>query len=156
MSRPPLRYFTLLFLCLFVSVGLKAQINAPSQGNRSGLGADIGQNAIHEYEIGGITVSGSQYLDQDLIIAVSGLNQGMKVRLPNDDGISRAIRQLWKQDLFANVSIDITRIAGDKIFLEIVVEERPKLSRFNFKGITKTEANEVKDKIGLNTNRVFT
>lgn len=156
MSRPPLRYFTLLFLCLSVSAGLKAQINTQGQGNRSGLGSDIGQNAPHEYEIGGITVSGSQYLDQDLIIAVSGLSQGMKIRLPNDDGISRAIRQLWKQDLFANVGIDITRTVGDKVFLEIVVEERPKLSRYNFKGISKTEANEVKDKIGLNTNRVFT
>lgn len=156
MSRSTLRYFTLLLLCLSVATGLRAQINTQGQGNRSGLGTDIGQNVPHEYEIGGITVSGSQYLDQDLITAVSGLSQGMKVRLPNDDQISRAIRMLWKQDLFANIRIDVVRIVGDKIFLDIAVEERPKLSRYNFKGVTKNESTELKDKVGLNSNRVFT
>jgi outer membrane protein insertion porin family len=155
MSSPHLRFFTLLLLCLSVSVGLKAQIN-PQQGNHGGLGSDIGQNGPKEYEIGGITVSGSQYLDQDLLIAVSGLTQGSKVRLPGDDKISHAIRMLWKQDLFANIRIDIVRTVGDKVFLEIVVEERPKLSRWNFKGIKKSETTELNDKIGLNKNRVFT
>ena len=112
MSSPHLRYFTLLLLCLSVSAGLKAQIN-PEQGNRSGLGGEVGQTGPKEYEIGGITVSGLQYLDQDLLIAVSGLTQGSKVRLPGDDRIAHAIRLLWKQELFANVGIDITRVVGD-------------------------------------------
>jgi outer membrane protein insertion porin family len=108
------------------------------------------------YEIGGITVSGAQYLDQDLLLAVAGLKVGDKVHLPDDDAIARAIRQLWKQDLFADLRIDITRIVGDKVFLNIVVEERPKLSGKFYKGIKNSTAKELDEKIDLRKSRVVT
>ena len=159
MHRQLMRFFTAFFLCLIGTATLRAQITMPG-GNRTELGGQIGgadePARPKEYEIGGITVTGAQFLDQDLLIAVTGLTVGAKVRLPNDDGIARAVRQLWKQDMFANVGIEITRFVGDKVFLNIVVEERPKLSRFNFRGIKKGEGTELKDKIGLMSNRVFT
>ncbi len=155
-----MRFFTILITGLLGAASLKAQINAPGGGSRSGLGGDVGQGAEaskpKEYKIGGIRVTGTKFLDQDLVIAVTGLTLGSTVRLPNDDGIARAIRQLWKQDLFANVRIDIDRFADNNVFLNIVVEEQPKMSRYNFRGVKKGEATELKDKVGLMTNRVFT
>jgi outer membrane protein insertion porin family len=109
-----------------------------------------------EYEIGGITVSGAQYLDEDLLLAVAGLNVGGKLRLPNDDQLGKAIRNLWKQDLFADVNITITRTVGDKVFLNIAVEERPRISRYNFRGVKKSETTELRDKINLVQTRVIT
>jgi outer membrane protein insertion porin family len=44
--------------------------------------------------------------------------------------ISKAITALWKQSLFSGVEITAPRIDGDKIFLQINLEEKPRLSRF--------------------------
>lgn len=109
-----------------------------------------------EYEIGGITASGAQFLDEDLLLAVTGLNVGDKVRFPNDERIAKAIRNLWKQDLFADVKIMITRVVGEKVFLNIAVEERPRMSRKNFRGVKKSEATELNEKLNLVQNRVVT
>ncbi|MEO6832210.1 MAG: POTRA domain-containing protein [Chitinophagaceae bacterium] len=154
----------LFFALFFTSIAgvLKAQIAAPGDTKSGGLGNTFANDEsaqthkAKEYELAGITASGAKYLDQDLLLAVTGLKVGDKIRLPNDESIAKAIRQIWKQELFADVRIDITRIVGDKIFLNIAVEERPRLSKYNFKGIKKNEANEIKDKVGINSNRVFT
>lgn len=140
--------------CLFVLPLLLCTLVVQAQLAQQGSSSDTHRQ--QEYEIGGITVSGAQYLDQDLLLAVAGLKVGDKVRLPDDDGIARAIRQLWKQDLFANLRIDITRTVGDKIFLNIVVEERPKLSAKVFRGVRKSEATELNEKVDLRVSRVVT
>lgn len=109
-----------------------------------------------KYEIGGITVTGTQYLDKDLMIAVTGLTVGEEITVPSDEKITRAIRNLWEQELFSDISIEATKYIGNKIFLNIAVEERPRLSRYNFKGIKKGEATELKDKVNLVRGRVVT
>ncbi len=109
-----------------------------------------------EFTIGGITVTGVQYLDADLLQSVAGLTVGEKIRLPHDEKIARAIRNLWKQDLFSDVQVLIDKYVGDRIFLTLQVEERPRLSGFNFKGIKKSEAEELEKKIGLVRSKVVT
>lgn len=101
-----------------------------------------------DYEIGGIIVEGVQYLDHSVIIALSGLHVGQQIKVPGDK-ISKGIEQLWKQGLFADVKIKASKIIGDKIFLEIHLQERPRLSSFSFKGIKKGEADEIREKIRL-------
>lgn len=109
-----------------------------------------------EYELGGITVTGSKYLDDDLILAVANLTPGQKIKLPNDESIAKAIKALWKQELFSNISIKVTKYIDDKVFLNIEIEERPRLSRFNFRNIKVSEAKELKSKLTLVTNKVVT
>jgi outer membrane protein insertion porin family len=128
----------------------------PGDAKQSGLGKQITPAKPNEYEIGGITISGNKYLDEDLLLAVTGIKIGDKLHFPNDENISKAIRNLWKQDLFSDVKIDITKVIGEKVFLDIHVEERPRLSKYNFKGIKKSEAQELKDKVNLVRLRVVT
>jgi len=109
-----------------------------------------------EYELAGLTVTGEKYLDQDLLIAVTNLTVGMKLYLPNDEHIAKAIKALWKQELFSNVDITITKTIDDKVFLNIGVEERPRLSRYNFRNIKTSEAKELKGKLTLVANKVVT
>ncbi len=124
--------------------------------------AQLGKSAIvsserpKEYTIGGITVSGTRFLDNDLLITVSGLSVGDKIKLPVDEKVSNAIRNLWKQELFSDITISATKVIGDKIFLNIDIEERPRLSKYNFKGIKKSEAQELKDKVNLVKGKVVT
>ncbi|NCX96422.1 MAG: outer membrane protein assembly factor, partial [Chitinophagia bacterium] len=140
-----------------VSLPLLAQLKSGSGGlgsYRSTTTPD--PSRPHEMEIGGITVSGSKFLDQELVIAVTNLSVGQKVTLPNDPALAKAIRNLWKQDLFANISINIVNTINDKLFLDIAVEERPRLGRYSFKNIKQAEAKELKTKIGLVANKIVT
>jgi len=160
MHKMTLRLLSIIFLCLISVASVSAQIAMPGEekgsgglGNRSQSIEPVRPN---EYTIGGITISGNRFLDEDLLLAVTGLTVGEKVRLPGDEGIAKAIKNLWKQDLFSDVSISVTKVIGDKVFLDIHIEERPRLSRYNFRGIKKSEANELKDKVNLVKSKVVT
>ena len=139
MYNTSLRSF-LFIVFTFFSGSVVAQIAMPGEDRQGALGgrSQVAEPARpSEYTIGGITISGNRFLDEDLLLAVTGLSVGNKVRLPGDENIARAIRNLWKQDLFSDVSIAVTRVIGDKVFLDIHIEERPRLSRYNFRGIKK-------------------
>ncbi len=158
MYKGVIRYCVLLF-CFCCAFRSSAQL-----GNGTGSGLKLQQNQavpdnmprIKEYELAGITVSGAKYLDQDLLIAVTNLVVGQKVRLPNDENFAKAIKALWKQELFSNVEITITKYIEDKVFVNIAVEERPRLSRFNFRNIKPAEAKDLKTKVSLVANKVVT
>lgn len=105
------------------------------------------------YEIGGITVSGVKYLDPNVLIMLSGLNVGDEIRIPGD-AIPDAIRKLWRQGLFENVVISIVGRQGKAVFLNLDLVERPRLTRFSFKGIKKGEADNIRDEIKLTSGDV--
>jgi outer membrane protein insertion porin family len=108
------------------------------------------------YVIQDIKVTGAKYFDPAIVISVSGLAVGDEVTLPGGDLFSKAINRLWTQNMFTNINVYITKIEGRDIWIEIVATERPMLSNIRFKGIRKTEADELKDKIGVYKNRVAT
>jgi len=108
-----------------------------------------------EYVIGGITVSGVEFLDKNVIIMLSELDLGSKIKVPGDK-ITGAIRKLWNQGMFENISITATQIQGNKIFLDIYLKERPRLSKFSFSGIRKAEADDIREKINLSRGDVVT
>ena len=62
-----------------------------------------------EYVIGGITVSGTKYLDKKVLILLSGLTVGDKIQVPGEK-ISKAIESLWKQKLFSDIKVSATKI----------------------------------------------
>lgn len=94
------------------------------------------------YEIGGIEVCGADHSDARAIIALSGLRVGDQVKIPGP-AISRAMHTLWQQQLFSDVRIQKTKTAGDIVFLEISVQERPRLSGWGIIGLKKTEQKAV-------------
>ncbi len=98
--------------------------------------------------IGGITVSGVRYLDGNVLIMLSGLTVGEKIRVPGDR-IGQAIRKLWEQGLFEDIRISVTRVIENQIFLDIYLKERPRLSKFQFNGVKKSDADEIRQKIRL-------
>ena len=106
-----------------------------------------------EYTIGGISVEGASYLDPNALISLTGLRIGDKILVPGE-AIGLAIRKLWKQGLLGDVSIEVDRTEGEKIFLKLVLTERPRLSRFDFTGIPKGQQNTLKDKVTLVRGRI--
>ena len=68
------------------------------------------------------------------LISISGINVGDKVLIPGGDNFSKAILNLWKQNLFSNVQIFFTKLEGSNLYIEIEVTERPRLSKFLLQG----------------------
>jgi outer membrane protein insertion porin family len=101
-----------------------------------------------EYEIGGITVSGTKTTDPNAVKLFTGLQVGDKVTVPGEK-ISKAIENLWEQKLFSDISIEAAEIRGRTIFLHIIVMEKPRLSRFKFEGVSKSEGDKLREEIQL-------
>jgi outer membrane protein insertion porin family len=101
-----------------------------------------------EYEIGGITVSGTLATDPNAVKLFTGLQVGDKVTVPGER-ISRAIRNLWDQKLFSDVRIEAAEVRGRTIFLHIQVEEKPRLSRFKFNGVSRSESDKLREEVEL-------
>ncbi|HSQ44381.1 MAG TPA: POTRA domain-containing protein [Ginsengibacter sp.] len=106
-----------------------------------------------EYIISDIKVTGTSF-DPNLIISISGLAVGDKVKIPGGDNFSRAITNLWKQNLVSDVQIYFTNLVGDKLSVEINITDRPSLTNFKFKGVSKSEADDLTPKLGLAKGKV--
>lgn len=117
--------------------------------------SSISYDAPTEYIIGGIEIEGVEYLGESVIIMLTDLEIGERVKVPGDE-ITGAIRKLWEQGLFDNISIVASDIIANKIFLKIILHERPRLSKFSFEGIRKTEADDIREKINLTRGDVVT
>ncbi|MEQ9285528.1 MAG: POTRA domain-containing protein [Cyclobacteriaceae bacterium] len=107
------------------------------------------------YEIAEIKIEGSEFLDSNALTSISGLKVGDKIKIPGDN-ISGAIRKLWKQGLIGDIKIYASKVENGKVFLTIELAERPRLSKFNFTGITKSQESEIREKINLIRGRVMT
>src|SRR5688572_16891443 len=108
-----------------------------------------------EYEIADIRVEGARNLDGRILITLSGLAKGDKIKVPGEE-IPKAIKTLWKQRLFTNVTIEAEKILSDKIYLVIKVEERPRISRYSLRGIKNSESEELRKKLDLRAGQIFT
>lgn len=151
--NPNIKY---LILLLVIISGFESMAQIGLKQRKSSKQATSYLNTSSEYTIGGIRVDSNKYLDEELLISITGLSVGDKVKLPNEPKIAKAIQNLWKQNLFADIEINTDKIVGDKIFLVINITERPRLSKFNFKGIKDNDAKELKDKISLVKSKVVT
>ncbi len=108
-----------------------------------------------QYEIGGIVVEGAKYVDASMLSMIAGLRVGETISIPGDE-ISNGIRKIWEQGLFEDVAINATDFVGNTVFLQIVIKERPRVSRFSFKGIKKSEADDIRNKINLSRGDIAT
>lgn len=143
------RFFLLTILISFLSIPVVAQI---STGDEI---PDINYASPKKYTIGGITVTGADYLNSSVLISLSGLQVGNKIDIPGER-IRSAIDKLWQQGLFEDVKIVATGVQGDQIFLELRLTERPRLSKFTFSGVRKGEGDDLKDKIKISKGDVVT
>ncbi len=105
-------------------------------------------NNPEEYTLKGITVSGIKFLDTNVITSISGLYLGDKISIPGET-ITNAINKLWDQGLFSDIKITATRIEGEDIYLDIFLQELPRISAIEFSGIKKSEEKDLRELIKL-------
>ena len=149
--------FAALLLCT-VSTIARAQVpdsTAPTSVDPDLLSMQE-QRLAKEYTIDSIAITGLNYLDKEIVLSISGLQKGDKVTIPGTDAFAKAINNLWRQKFFSNVQIFITNLSTDRIWLEIAVQEMPKLGNYKFTGIKKSELEELEKKIALVRSTIIT
>lgn len=101
-----------------------------------------------EYEIAGVKVTGADFSDDNAIISISGFRIGEKIKVPGPL-TARALKSLWKLSLFEDIQIYKEKTVGDKIFLEIEVKERPRLSSHTYRGTKKTHNDDLNKAVNV-------
>ncbi|MEX8548981.1 MAG: outer membrane protein assembly factor BamA [Mucilaginibacter sp.] len=145
------RYFIAIIFCAFSSVALAQAVR--QQTATPILPADsLSYLNPKELTVGTVTVTGSQYLDKDVLIKISQLNKGDKITVPGD-ATSNVIKNLWLQGLFDDVKLLYT-LRNDTINFEINVKERPRLSKLNIKGLRKGEVEDIQKKLKDKTGKI--
>lgn len=139
-----------LILLLLIGLPTMAQITRPQSNPATPTlkvkGLELDYFNPKEYIIGGTTLSGTKYLDKEVIITLSKLIKGEKILLPGE-ATANAIKNLWAQGLFDDVQLDIVKIVEDTVYFDIEVVERPRLSSFEFTGISKSQKTDILEKL---------
>src|SRR5450759_2390947 len=101
-----------------------------------------------DYIIGGVTVTGIRFLDTNALIGISGLRIGQEITIPGD-AVTTAVQKLWQQGLFSDVRISIAKVVSDSVFLDIFLQERPRISSVRYNGLKTSETQDLVKKINL-------
>jgi outer membrane protein insertion porin family len=155
------KVYKILVLALVTSlVSLPAHSQETTDTTITSIDVDLlnifTQKTPRKYKVSAIRVVGNRFFDENLLISIANINVGDEITIPGGDNFSKAITKLWGQNYFSNVEIYLTKLEGKNIEIEIAVTERPRLSRFFFKGVRKGESDDLSGKTGLVPNRVIT
>jgi outer membrane protein insertion porin family len=142
----------LILVCLLIS-GTAAMAQVGTIGRSSSTNDDPTYINPKEYVVGGTTISGIQFLDKDVLIIISKLTAGQRILVPGE-ATAAAVKNLWDQNLFDDVKLNITQIRGDSVFFDIAVVERPRLTKIALSGISKSQITELNKKLDPNNGKV--
>ena len=108
-----------------------------------------------EYEVGGIEIEGAGHLDKNSVILLSGISVGEKIFLPSDK-TSIAIDKLWKQGIFEDIQITVSKVEGKTIFLTYHLKTKPRLSAYKIEGVKRAEADKLSELMSIYAGDVVT
>lgn len=145
-------FLTFLLLCLAFAIAPKAvalDITPVPEAVDTVYNPDIIYSPIpRSYEIAGISVKGIPDEEHYLVIGYSGLTEGDRVEIPGEE-ITQAVKRFWRQGLYSKVQINVEKIAGDKVWLEIDLQRQPRMSEIQFEGMKSGEKKDLQQRLGM-------
>ncbi len=135
---------TILLFLFFIAVWFP---RAYSQENDS-TNFSIYYSSPAKYTIADVQVSGIKYLDKTVLVQLSGLQAGKEIEVPGE-AVTNAIKKLWQQGLFSDIKITATKVVKNQIWFDIYLQERPRLADVNFMGVSKSEKEDISEKVLL-------
>jgi outer membrane protein insertion porin family len=105
------------------------------------------------YILAKVEVVGKITFNANTVVTFAGLQKGQEITVPGEE-ISNAIKKLGKLGLFDEISFYINRIEKDSIYLDLHVEELPKLNEVKFVGIPKSKIEGLIKDNGLTKSKV--
>ena len=116
------------------------------------VGSDIvvDYNKPQKYVVGGIRVEGNNYFSPEQILQITGIQKGMEVTVPSEE-LTSIVNRLWLQRYFEDVAlvVDSLSTARDTAYFKISIVERPRVSRWTFKGVKSGEEKELRERLNF-------
>lgn len=100
------------------------------------------------YRILGISVVGNKSADAATIIANSGLKTGDEISIPGDQ-TNNAIKRLWNLGIFQDAQIIIEKKIDNGVFLQIKIQEYPRLEKIVLRGNDALSDDNINKKINI-------
>ncbi len=91
-----------------------------------------------KYILANVAVTGKVNFNHQTVVTFAGLEKGQFITVPGEQ-ISSAVKKLGKLGLFSDIDFYTTKIEGDSIYLELKINELPKLKNVKFTGIKKNK-----------------
>ncbi len=135
------------FLILFFILIFSLNQNSFSQ-IEDDSGFSVYYSSPKKYTIADVQISGIKYLDKTALTQLSGLLPGQEINIPGE-AITNAINKMWQQGLFSDVKVTVTKATDNQVWLDIYLQERPRLSDINFYGVNKSEQDDINEKVLL-------
>ena len=105
------------------------------------------------YILANVDVVGKISFNSNTVVTFAGLEKGQEITVPGEQ-ISNAIKKLGKLGLFDEISFYVNRIEMDSIYLDLHVEELPKLNEVKFVGVNKSKIEGLIKDNGLTKGKV--
>ena len=97
------------------------------------------------YYLRKVNIHGAETLDHNILRSSAGLVPGDSVYIPGSF-IQNAVTRLWNQRYFADVKIGAT-IEGDSLDLEVLLRERPRVTKWDIEGVSNGKRKELLDEV---------
>lgn len=105
------------------------------------------------YTLAKVDVVGKISFNPNTVVTFAGLEKGQEITVPGEQ-ISNAIKKLGKLGLFEEISFYVNRIENDSIYLDLHVEELPKLNEVKINGVSKNKTEGLIKDNGLTKSKV--
>jgi outer membrane protein insertion porin family len=147
--KKPLLAIGAALICAMIPAGASALDITPSQKQDTIYNPQIIYSRMPKtYEIAGVNVSGVPAENEFAIVGFSGLNVGERIEIPGQV-ISTSVKRFWRQGLYSRVQIKVTKMVGDKVWLEIVLRQQPRLSELRYTGVTSGERKDLNERLAM-------
>lgn len=121
-----------------------AQVNPVSFNSQ-----DVDFKSPRSYTISDIKVQAGYNIDENQVITKSGLQEGSIIKVPGPE-ITKAIKNLWKENQYKDVEIVAETIKGNQIVLLIkLVPEMVSSGRIDGKGVSRSEHNKFEEAVTI-------
>ena len=139
---------------LTATVLLLGSFTALAQSSRSSIEVDYSHPK--KYIVGGVSVEGNRYIGEHQILQLTGLREGMEVTVPGDD-ITGIVHRLVAQRYFEDVSVVLDSLSSqqDSAWFKVVIKERPRVSRWLYKGVKSGEKKDLEERLNLRPGREY-
>lgn len=136
-----------LFVKILVTLALVMPYTLVAQNNATPV---VDYTSPKTYILKGIKTEGTNYLNGDRIIALTGLQKGDAIDIPSDH-LSDIMKRIWLQRKFSDVGFYIDSLSpkGDSCLLVIKLKERPRVSRWLFEGVKNSEKSDLTERLKL-------
>ena len=109
---------------------------------------DFNYTRPQKYVVEDIIITGLDYLNVSQIESIIGVSKGDTLLIPGQD-LQFLMKKLWMQRIFSNVEIKGLNVNNDKVTLHLHLQERPRVSTWDYTGVRKGEKDELKEKLSL-------